>query len=159
MLKANGKRKNLRNLLKNAETHVITATEGDFYYIKVPKDINSEEAEKTIEQLQRIFPKNFVFIIPDHLTIEQLNDEELKRLGLMRIPELKDDPVCPKCKSKNTMKNYNSLQYQKAWVRFLNGRLTFAGHKSPYPKDSMISIFDNINFKMDVWDWSYGWDK
>jgi len=49
--------------------------------------------------------------------------------------------------------------YQKAWVRFLNGRLTFVGHKSPYPKDCQIAIFDNINFKMDVWDWSYGWDK
>jgi len=49
--------------------------------------------------------------------------------------------------------------YKKAWVRFLNGRLTYVGHKSPYPKDCQISIFDGINFGMDVWDWRKGWDK
>ncbi len=113
MNKINGKRKNLNNLLKNAKTEVITATEGDFYYIKVPRTATAEDVEYTLKQLQRIFPKNFVFIIPDDLEIKQLNDEELSSIGLMRIPKFKDDPKCPKCKSSNTMKNYNSLQYQK----------------------------------------------
>jgi len=113
MLKANGKRKNLRNLLKNAKIENINVAFGDFFYVKISRESTKDEAAIIINELQKIFPKNFVFVIPEDLTIEKLNDEELKRLGLMRIPELKDDPICPKCKSKNTMKKYNSVQYQK----------------------------------------------
>jgi len=52
---------------------------------------------------------------------------------------------------------FRDFIYLKAWVRFLNGRLTFVGHKTPYPRDCMISIFDTIHFDMDVWNWSKGW--
>ena len=113
MNNANGKKKNLRNLLKNARRRIITATEGDFYYINVPKDSTAQEVEKTLEQLQRLFPKNFVFVLPEDIHIKQLKNSELESLGLMRIPKIKDDPTCPKCKSKKTMKKYNSIKYKK----------------------------------------------
>ena len=48
--------------------------------------------------------------------------------------------------------------YKKARVRFLTGRLTFVGHKSPYPKDCMIAIYDGINFGLDIWNWREGWE-
>jgi len=110
--KMNGKRKPLRNLLKNAKINTINVTLGDFFYIKIPRKSTKQDADIILHELQKIFPKNFVFVIPEDLTIEQLNDKELKALGLMRIPEVKDDPTCPKCKSKKTMKKYNSVQYQ-----------------------------------------------
>jgi len=115
MKKFNGKPVKFRKLTDNARINNIKVKEGDFFYIRVPQDTTKEEARIAIDELQRIFPKNFVFIIPDHLTIQKLNDAELKRLGLMKIPveKLVDDPMCPKCKSKNTMKKYNSLQFQK----------------------------------------------
>lgn len=111
--KMNGKRKPLRNLLNNAKIETVNVAFGDFFYVKISRKSTKEEAAIIINELQKIFPRNFVFVIPDNLTIEKLNDEELKRLGLMRIPKAKDDPTCPKCKSKKTMKNYNSLQYRK----------------------------------------------
>jgi len=111
--KMNGKRKPLRNLLKNAKINTINVAFGDFFYIKISRKSTKDEAEIIISELQKIFPKNFVFVIPEDLTIEKLNDEELKALGLMRIPEVKDDPTCPKCKSKKkTIKNFNSVKYQ-----------------------------------------------
>jgi len=111
--KMNGKKLPLRNLLKNTKTEVITATEGDFFYIRVPLDSTASEVERALEQLQRIFPQNFVFIIPETLTIKQLHDKDLANLGLMRIPKVKHDPTCPKCKSKKTMNKYNSIQYKR----------------------------------------------
>jgi len=49
--------------------------------------------------------------------------------------------------------------YKKASVRLLNGRLTFKGHKTPYPKDCMISIFQKHIYRgIDVWDWRKGWN-
>jgi len=111
--KINGKRKHLRNLINNARVRTVNATEGDFFYIMVPVDSTHDEVDAALEQLQRLFPKNFVFVLPDNMTIKKLNDEELKRLGLMRIPEIKDDPTCPKCKSKKTMKNYSYRKYQR----------------------------------------------
>lgn len=112
MNNANGKKRPLRNLLKNTRTRVITATEGDFYYINVPKDSTAQEVEKTLEQLQRLFPNNFVFILPEDIHIKHLKNSELANLGLMRIPKIVDDPTCPKCKSKKTMKKYNSIKYR-----------------------------------------------
>jgi len=109
----NGKRKHLHNLLKNAKIETINVAFGDFFYVKISRKSTKDEAAIIINELQKIFPKNFVFVIPEDLTIEKLNGGELKALGLMRIPEVKDDPTCPKCKSKKTMKKYNSLQYQK----------------------------------------------
>ncbi len=47
--------------------------------------------------------------------------------------------------------------FNKAKVRFLNGRLTFKGQNQPYPKDCMISIFDGIHTGFDIWDWRKGW--
>jgi len=111
--KINGKRRNFRNLLKNAKIETVNVAFGDFFYVKISRKSTKDEAAIIINELQKIFPKNFVFVIPEDLAIEKLNDEELKRLGLMRIPKVKDDPKCPKCKSKNTMKKYNSVQYQK----------------------------------------------
>jgi len=43
--------------------------------------------------------------------------------------------------------------YRKAMVKFLIGRPTFKGHDKPYPKDMMISIFDNFNRGFGLWDW------
>jgi len=43
--------------------------------------------------------------------------------------------------------------HNRAHVLFLKGRLTFAGETAPYPKDCMISIFDNFHRGMDIWDW------
>jgi len=43
--------------------------------------------------------------------------------------------------------------YDKAMVKFLIGRPTFKGHDKPYPKDMMISIFDNFNRGFGLWDW------
>jgi len=53
---------------------------------------------------------------------------------------------------------FRDFIYKKAKVRFLNGRLTFVGHKQPYPRDLVISIYDNINFGMDIWNWRKGWE-
>lgn len=61
---------------------------------------------------------------------------------------------------------FSDWVYRKARVRFLTGRLTFkgmaknpkTGKVDPYNKDLMISIYDNINFGIDVWDWRKGWD-
>lgn len=42
----------------------------------------------------------------------------------------------------------------RASVRFLTGRLTFKGHKNPYPKDCMLSIFDRSwDGGITTWDW------
>lgn len=43
--------------------------------------------------------------------------------------------------------------YPNAYVRILTGRVTFQGHSTPYPKDVMISIFDNFHKGFDIWDW------
>jgi hypothetical protein len=47
-------------------------------------------------------------------------------------------------------KNY---VHNKAFVNFLNGRLTFEGETTPYPKDCMISAFGFGRVGYDVWDW------
>jgi len=47
----------------------------------------------------------------------------------------------------------------KAHVMFLKGRLTFAGETAPYPKDCMISIFDNFHRGVNIWDWRKDWRK
>lgn len=49
--------------------------------------------------------------------------------------------------------------YHVARVRFLTGRLKFVGHDKPFPKDCMISIYDGINFGIDVWNWREGWNQ
>lgn len=42
----------------------------------------------------------------------------------------------------------------KAEIRFLNGRLTFVGHTSPYPKDLMLCIYENGRTPgMIIWPW------
>lgn len=45
--------------------------------------------------------------------------------------------------------------YPYAYIRMLTGRLTFKGHETPYPKDCMISIFDNFHKGIDLWNWRY----
>jgi len=57
---------------------------------------------------------------------------------------------------------YRKYCYKKSWTRFLSGkgyRLKFVGHKHNYPKDLMISIFDGLNFGIDIWPWREGWDR
>jgi len=41
----------------------------------------------------------------------------------------------------------------KAFIYFLNGRLTFEGCRDPYPKDCMLSAFGFGRTGYDVWDW------
>jgi len=48
---------------------------------------------------------------------------------------------------------FNDWVWNKAHVIFLRGRVTFAGETKPYPKDCMISIFDNFHKGCNVWDW------
>jgi len=51
--------------------------------------------------------------------------------------------------------------FNKAHVFFLKGRLTFEGAKpnlktgkvDPYPKDCMISVFDNFHTGFNIWEW------
>jgi len=44
--------------------------------------------------------------------------------------------------------------WKKALVVFLNGRLTFKGETTCYPKDCMISIFSNsVSPGCTIWDW------
>lgn len=47
---------------------------------------------------------------------------------------------------------YRDWVYNKAHVRFLNGRLTFKGHKAPYPKDLLLAIYGLPADQM-VWNW------
>lgn len=45
---------------------------------------------------------------------------------------------------------------KKAWVLFLNGRLTFVGHKSPYPKDLALLYYNRVFTDMSsysIWNW------
>lgn len=48
--------------------------------------------------------------------------------------------------------------HQLSYVTFLNGRITFVGHKSPYPKDLAILLYAPM-FGVDggygVWDWDF----
>lgn len=50
---------------------------------------------------------------------------------------------------------YKKYVHGKACVRFLTGRLTFIGHKAPYPKDLMLLIYAPEHFEpsTDLWDW------
>lgn len=56
---------------------------------------------------------------------------------------------------------FNDFVFNKAHVFFLKGRLTFEGMKpnpktgkvDPYPKDCMISVFDNFHTGFNIWDW------
>lgn len=43
--------------------------------------------------------------------------------------------------------------YNKAYVIFLQGRITFVGHNKPYPKDCMLSVFGLGMHGFEVWDW------
>jgi phage N-6-adenine-methyltransferase len=44
--------------------------------------------------------------------------------------------------------------YGKSEVRYLNGRLTFVGHKGPYPKDLMLCIYElGREPKQTIWNW------
>lgn len=42
---------------------------------------------------------------------------------------------------------------QDAYVLFLNGRLTFEGHTSPYPKDLALLLYSKAFMGYDVWNW------
>ena len=42
--------------------------------------------------------------------------------------------------------------YGKAHVLALQGRLTFVGHKQPYPKDCILSVY-GVKPGFSVWDW------
>lgn len=51
---------------------------------------------------------------------------------------------------------WKSYVDKKSWGLFLNGRLTFVGHKSPYPKDLALLIYDRIftdSSHYSVWNW------
>lgn len=49
---------------------------------------------------------------------------------------------------------YRDYVYGKAEVRFLNGRLTFVGHKAGYPKDLMLIVYDHgREAKQTIWNW------
>jgi phage N-6-adenine-methyltransferase len=49
---------------------------------------------------------------------------------------------------------FRDFVYGKAEVRFLNGRLTFAGHKAPYPKDLMLVVYENGREpRQIIWPW------
>jgi DNA (cytosine-5)-methyltransferase 1 len=52
---------------------------------------------------------------------------------------------------------FRDFVYMRARIRFLNSRLKFVGHDKPFPKDCMISIYDGINFGLDIWEWRKGW--
>lgn len=44
----------------------------------------------------------------------------------------------------------------KAYVLFLKGRVTFVGHKTPYPKDVALLLYsDQYEPGYDVWDWKH----
>lgn len=57
---------------------------------------------------------------------------------------------------------FNDFIFNEAHVFFLKGRLTFEGTKpnpktgkcDPYPKDCMISVFDNFHTGFNIWDWN-----
>lgn len=57
---------------------------------------------------------------------------------------------------------FNDFVFNKAYVFFLKGRLTFEGMKpnpktgkvDPYPKDCMISVFDNFHTGFNIWEWN-----
>lgn len=45
---------------------------------------------------------------------------------------------------------------KRCWSLFLNGRLTFVGHKSPYPKDLALLFYSRVFFDKEhysVWNW------
>lgn len=48
---------------------------------------------------------------------------------------------------------FNDWVFQKAHIFFLKGRLTFKGETAPYPKDCMISVYDNFHKGIDIFDW------
>jgi len=56
---------------------------------------------------------------------------------------------------------FQDFVFNKAHVFFLKGRLKFEGAKpnpntgkvDPYPKDCMISVFDNFHTGFNIWDW------
>lgn len=49
---------------------------------------------------------------------------------------------------------YRDFVYGKAEVRFLNGRLTFVGHKTGYPKDLMLIVYDSERTpSQTIWNW------
>lgn len=112
-LKKTKGRKHLRKLLERHNVKRVDVTAGDFFYIKMPRDSTHDQVDFALSELQRIFPENFVFVIPDDLDLGQLDDVELDRLGLMRKPKLVDDPTCPKCRLKNTMKEYTADKYRR----------------------------------------------
>jgi len=86
----NGKTKTFRRLLSKDKIHRFEVKPGDYFYTKIPRDSNRDFAEMVLHELRCIFPKNQVFVIPDTIEIQQLTDEELKPLGLQRIPKLED---------------------------------------------------------------------
>lgn len=49
---------------------------------------------------------------------------------------------------------YRDWVYNKCEVRFLNGRITFEGHDTPYPKDLMLGVYE-LGRKADqiIWSW------
>lgn len=49
---------------------------------------------------------------------------------------------------------YRDHVHGKAYVLFLNDRLTFVGAKDPYPKDCMLCVYDTATGPgFDVWRW------
>lgn len=45
--------------------------------------------------------------------------------------------------------------HNKAYTLFLNGRLTFVGHTSPYPKDLALLLYTPfLTGGYDIWDWN-----
>lgn len=42
--------------------------------------------------------------------------------------------------------------HEQAWVLFLNGRITFEGHKAGYPKDLALLVY-GLEPGYDIWDW------
>lgn len=49
---------------------------------------------------------------------------------------------------------WKAYVHNKCYVLLLNGRLTFVGHKTPYPKDLVVLLYTPMGLRgYDVWNW------
>lgn len=52
---------------------------------------------------------------------------------------------------------WKAYVHNKCYVLLLNGRITFEGHKSPYPKDLVTLLYTPFGARgYDVWSWKQG---
>ncbi len=108
----------------------------------------SKEVDSLTQSWSQLYPKGRMWLNPEFSNIGEWawkcarESVHLKKGGLILL-------LTPASIGANWFANF---VHGQALVIALQGRLTFVGHKQPYPKDCMLSVY-GMTPGFEVWDW------